>query len=113
MYLTWRGIRRVAVTTPDAYDINEIADEVAASVHETRPAKQIAAAMAPISRILADVLKDAVAAGSIKVADTQRAALLIQQTVMYGWLMNRFVPNPRAHVTAEDAWEFCLHGLAG
>lgn len=49
VYLTWRGIRRVAVTTPDDYDINEIADEVAASVHETRPAKQIAAAMAPIA----------------------------------------------------------------
>jgi hypothetical protein len=45
------------------------------------------------------------------VSDTQRAALLIQQTVMYGWLMNRFVQNPRARVTADDAWEFCLHGL--
>ena len=32
---------------------------------------------------------------------------------MYGWLMNRLVRNPRARVTAEDAWEFCLHGLGG
>ena len=39
--------------------------------------------------------------------------MLIQQTVMYGWLMNRFVQNPQARVTAEDAWEFCLHGLGG
>ena len=45
--------------------------------------------------------------------DTQRAALLIQQTVMYGWLMNRFVQDSRPRVTAEDAWEFCLHGLGG
>src|SRR5262245_31034934 len=68
---------------------------------------------APISRMLFEVLKAAVVSGSLKVTDTQRAALLIQQTVMYGWLMNRFVPNPRARVTAEDAWEFCLHGLGG
>ena len=46
-------------------------------------------------------------------SDIQQAALLIQQTVMYGWLMNRFVQNPRSRVTAEDAWEFCLHGLGG
>jgi len=70
-------------------------------------------AVAPISRMLIDVLKAAAAAGSIKVTDTQRAALLIQQTVMYGWLMNRFVQNARARVTAEQAWEFCLHGLGG
>jgi len=75
--------------------------------------ERLAAAMMPISRMLIDVLKAAVAAGSIKATDTQLAALLIQQTVMYGWLMNRFVQNPRARVTAEDAWEFCLHGLGG
>src|SRR5262245_29043237 len=75
--------------------------------------ERLTAAMAPISRMLLDVLNAAVAIGSLRVADTQRAALLIQQTVMYGWLMNRFVQNPRARVTAEDAWEFCLHGLGG
>jgi AcrR family transcriptional regulator len=73
--------------------------------------ERLGAAMTPVSRMLLDVLKAAVAAGSLKVSDTQRAALLIQQTVMYGWLMNRFVQNPRARVTADDAWEFCLHGL--
>jgi len=71
------------------------------------------AAMVPLSRMLVDVLKAAATTGSIKVTDTQRAALLIQQTVMYGWLMNRFVQNPQARVTAEDAWDFCLHGLGG
>jgi AcrR family transcriptional regulator len=75
--------------------------------------ERLAAAMAPISRMLVDILKAAVAAGSLQVTDTQRSALLIQQTVMYGWLMNRFVQNPRVRVTAEDAWEFCLHGLGG
>ena len=75
--------------------------------------ERLSAAMAPISRMLFEVLKVAVASGSVKVTDTQRAALLIQQTVMYGWLMNRFVQNARVRVTAEDAWEFCLHGLGG
>ena len=75
--------------------------------------ERLTAAMAPISRMLLEVLKAAAATGSLRVTDTQRAALLIQQTVMYGWLMNRFVQNARARVTAEDAWEFCLHGLGG
>jgi hypothetical protein len=71
--------------------------------------ERVAAAMAPVSRMLHDVLK--AAAGSLRVSDTLRAAMLIQQTVMYGWLLNRFVPDSRPRVTAEDAWEFCLHGL--
>ncbi len=75
--------------------------------------ERLAAALTPISRMLIELLKAAVAAGSLQVTETQRAALLIQQTVMYGWLMNRFVQSSRARVTAEDAWEFCLHGLGG
>lgn len=75
--------------------------------------ERLAAAVAPISRMLVDVLKAASAAGALRVPDAQRAALLIEQTVMYGWLMNRFIESPRARVTAEDAWEFCLHGLGG
>ncbi len=75
--------------------------------------ERLAAAMAPISRMLVELLDAAAAAGAIRVTETQRAALLIQQTVMYGWLMNRFVPNPQARVTSGDAWEFCLHGLGG
>ena len=69
--------------------------------------------MAPLSRMLIDLLDAAARAGAIRVGDTRRAALLIQQTVMYGWLMNRLVGKTRARVSAEDAWEFCLHGLRG
>ena len=69
--------------------------------------ERLAAAMEPISRMLIELLKAAVAAGFFQVADMQRAALLLQQTVMYGWLMNRFIQNSRARVSAEDAWEFC------
>ncbi len=75
--------------------------------------ERLAAAMMPISRMLVELLKATVTAGALQVAETQRAAMLIQQTVMYGWLMNRLVQNSRARVTAEDAWEFCLHGLGG
>jgi AcrR family transcriptional regulator len=75
--------------------------------------ERVTAVMAPISRMLIELLDAAAAAGAIQVADTRRVALLIQQTVMYGWLMNRLVQSPRSRVTAEDAWEFCLHGLGG
>ena len=75
--------------------------------------ERLAAVMAPVSQMLVDLLDAAVAAGAVRVTETRRAALLIQQTVMYGWLMNRLVQSPRARVTAEDAWEFCLRGLGG
>jgi AcrR family transcriptional regulator len=74
---------------------------------------RLAAVMAPVSRMLIELLDAAVAAGAIRVTETRRAALLMQQTVMYGWLMNRLVQSPRSRVTAEDAWEFCLRGLGG
>jgi AcrR family transcriptional regulator len=73
--------------------------------------ERLAGVMAPISRMLVELLDAAAAAGAIRVTETRRAALLVQQTVMYGWLMNRLVQNPRSRVTAEEAWEFCLHGL--
>ncbi len=75
--------------------------------------ERVAAVMAPLSRILLELLDGAAAAKAIKVSDTRRTAVLIQQTVMYSWLMNRLVHNPRMRVTAEQTWEFCLHGLNG
>lgn len=75
--------------------------------------ERLAAVMTDVSRILIELIEAAVANGDLEVSEPRRAALLIQQTVMYGWFMNRLVPNPRARVSAEDAWEFCLHGLGG
>jgi AcrR family transcriptional regulator len=75
--------------------------------------ERLAAVMAPISRMLVELLDAAVEADAVQVIDTRRAALLIQQTVMYSWLMNRLAGKNRMTVTAEDAWEFCLHGLRG
>ena len=75
--------------------------------------ERLAAVIAPIPQMLVELLKAAAATGSVRVADPRKAAMLIQQAVMYGFLMNRFVQNPQGRVTAEDAWEFCLHGLGG
>jgi AcrR family transcriptional regulator len=69
------------------------------------------ATLIPISRMLRELVEDAVAAGAIKVADTRRATVLIQQTVMFGWFGNRLIPNQRMRITADEAWDFCLYGL--
>jgi AcrR family transcriptional regulator len=74
---------------------------------------RVKAALAPISSMLLELLDDAVAAKVIKVTDTRRTAALMQQTVMYSWYGNRLVENPRMRVSAEQTWEFCLHGLQG
>jgi AcrR family transcriptional regulator len=74
--------------------------------------ERLATVMKPVSRMLVELLEAAVANGDLDVAEPRRAALLVQQTVLYGWLMNRLVQDPRARVSAEDAWDFCLHGLA-
>jgi len=73
--------------------------------------ERVTAAMAPIFRMLLELLDDAAAVGAIKVSDTRRTALLLQQTVMYSWLGNRLVQNSRVRVSAEETWEFCLRGL--
>jgi AcrR family transcriptional regulator len=75
--------------------------------------ERLAAVMTPLSRMLIELLDAAVAANAVSVADTRRAALLIQQTVMYSWLMHRLAGKTSVHVSAEDAWAFCLDGLRG
>ena len=75
--------------------------------------ERLVAVMTPLSRMLIELLDAAVAASALRVTDTRRAALLIQQTVMYSWLMHRLAGNGPVSVTAEDAWEFCLDGLRG
>jgi AcrR family transcriptional regulator len=74
--------------------------------------ERVAGVMAPISKILVELLDAAAAAGAIRAGETRRSALLIQQTVMYGWLMNRLVQSSRSRVSADDAWTFCLRGLS-
>jgi AcrR family transcriptional regulator len=71
----------------------------------------VKAAMAPVTNMLIGLLEEAVAARAIKVADTRRAAALVQQTVLSTWLGSRLAQSPRSRVTAEETWEFCLHGL--
>jgi AcrR family transcriptional regulator len=75
--------------------------------------ERVKAALEPVSLMLLELIEEAAAAKAIKAHDTRRAAALVQQTVMYSWFGNRLIQNPRMRITAEETWEFCLHGLAG
>jgi AcrR family transcriptional regulator len=75
--------------------------------------ERVRAALAPLSRVLRELIDAAAAVGAIEVADTRRAAALVQQAVMYSWFGNRLVENPKLRLTADETWEFCLHGLDG
>jgi AcrR family transcriptional regulator len=68
-------------------------------------------AMATISHTMVELIEQANVAGAIHVSDTRRAAALVEQTVMYSWFGNRLADNARNRITAEETWEFCLHGL--
>ena len=84
------------------------------SMHLTvNHSERVRAALAPVSHLLRELVDAAAAAGAIRVDDTRRAAALVQQTVMYSWFGNRLVENPKLRITAEETWEFCLHGLGG
>ncbi len=73
--------------------------------------EQVKAAMAPIMHTMLELIEAADAAGAIDVGDARRAAGLLQQTVMYSWFSNRLAESARSRVTAEETWDFCLHGL--
>lgn len=72
---------------------------------------RIRAAVAPHTHMLHELVDQAADAGAIRTSDTRRATALIQQTVMYSWFGNRLVENPKKRLSAEETWEFCLHGL--
>jgi AcrR family transcriptional regulator len=74
---------------------------------------RIRAALAPLTHLLRELVDAAVDAGAIRVDDPRRAAALLHQTVLYSWFGNRLVENPEMRLTAEETWEFCLHGLNG
>jgi AcrR family transcriptional regulator len=73
--------------------------------------EQVKAAMAPISHTMLELIEAADAAGAIDFKDARRAAALLQQTVMYSWFSNRLAESARFHLSAEETWDFCLHGL--
>ena len=62
----------------------------------------------PAARVRLDA---AVAAEAIRVADVRRSAALVMRAVMYSWFGNRFTPAGTERISAEETWEFCLHGL--
>ena len=91
--------------------------------HMTRPVAEFAvqlanldpahveAAFEPVNRLLLELLDDAVAAGVIRAVNTERAAGLLKQLVMYSWHRNRYIKDPELRVSADEIWDFCLHGF--
>jgi AcrR family transcriptional regulator len=91
--------------------------------HEHRPIAEFAvqlanvdpthveASMQPISSLLLELLDDAVAADVVRIANTERAAGLLKQLVMYSWHRNRYIKDPALRITADEIWDFCLHGF--
>jgi AcrR family transcriptional regulator len=75
--------------------------------------ERVTSALAPIARMARQLIQEATDAGVIEVADTRRAASLLQQVVMFSWFGNRIVQDLRLRTSAEDVWGFCLHGLRG
>ena len=73
---------------------------------------RVKAGMAPLSSMLLELVQDAMAANVITSRDARHTAALIQQSVMFSWLGNRLIGNPRQRVNAEETWEFCLHGMS-
>ena len=72
---------------------------------------RVAEAFEPVFLMLKDLLDEAIEAGAIKVTDSERTAVLMQQTIMWSWLgLGLAHPSP-IFITAEHTWEFLLHGL--
>jgi AcrR family transcriptional regulator len=71
----------------------------------------VEATFEPVSRLLLELLDDAVAAGVIRVTNTERVAGLLKQLVMYSWHRNRYIKDPELRITADEIWDFCLHGF--
>jgi AcrR family transcriptional regulator len=86
--------------------------EFSVQLAEAQP-ERVKAALEPVSRMLRQLVEEAAAAKAIHVSDPRRAAGLVQQTVMYSWFGNRLIQDPRMRLSAEETWEFCLHGLTG
>ena len=95
-----------------------------AGEHDHRPVAEFAiqlglvhpdpveAAMKPVFDLLLGLVEEASTAGALEVEDPARAATLIQRVVMYHWFADRVVSDPRRAITAEQTWEFCLHGIS-
>jgi AcrR family transcriptional regulator len=84
--------------------------EFALRLSSVQPAL-VHAAMDPGHRLLHELLADAVAAGVIRTSNVDRTAGLVEQLVMYSWHRNRYIKDPEQRISAEEIWDFCLHGF--
>jgi AcrR family transcriptional regulator len=117
-------LARLRAYTTRLYDWSQPGDtDVKLGSHEHRPIAEFAvqlanvdpthveAAFEPVTRLLLELLDDAVAAGVIRVTNTERAAGLLKQLVLYSWHRNRYIKDPELRITADEIWDFCLHGF--
>jgi hypothetical protein len=74
-------------------------------------AERVRAALRPQTRLVRELITDAVGAGVLAVTDVPEAATLVQQTMMYSAFGNRLADGHQRAVDAQHAWQFCLHGL--
>jgi len=95
---------------PGRHEHRPVAD-FAIQLGLTHP-EPVEAAMRPVFDLLLRLVEDAAAAGVIATDDAARAATLVQRTVIYHWLADRLVHDPRRSISAEDTWNFCLRGLS-
>jgi AcrR family transcriptional regulator len=72
---------------------------------------RVKAALSPVTAMLVELVEEAAASTAIRAEDPRRTAALIQQIVMYSWFGNRLIRNPRLRLSAEETWDFCLHGM--
>ena len=118
-------LARLRAYTMRLYDWSQPADadDHKPGSHKHRPIAEFAVQLAnvdpghveatfePVTRLLLELLDDAAAAGVIRVANTERAAGLLKQLVMYSWHRNRYIKDPEQRISAEEIWDFCLHGF--
>jgi AcrR family transcriptional regulator len=99
----------LAASRPDAHNRRPISDFSLQLVGD-HP-QRVQATFLPISRMLADLLDAAHRAGAIQVSDVRRATTLVLRAAIYNWFEDRLVRSMGPHITAEDSWQFCFHGL--
>jgi AcrR family transcriptional regulator len=76
-------------------------------------ADRLKSAMAPISKLMVELVVAADAAGAIDVDDPREAAAIVQQTVMSSWFGTRLVQSTKQRLSPDAIWRFCLRALGG
>jgi AcrR family transcriptional regulator len=83
------------------------------SILATNHADRVRAALRPQTRLLRELVADAINAGALPAVDVRRASAQVQLTVMYHAFGNRLAEKPEQRLDADATWQFCRRGLGG